>query len=69
MGYVLLGTLQVILKSCYNEKIKKSKIFTIMIKLFLCYFSANAKILFGKEPPFTSKLMATTDIAAGEVIE
>ena len=40
-----------------------------MIKLFLCYFSANAKILFGKEPPFTSKLMATTDIAAGEVIE
>ena len=38
-------------------------------KKFLCYFSANAKILFGKEPPFTSKLMATTDIAAGEVIE
>ena len=32
------------------------------LRIFL--FSANSKMVFGREPPFTTRLVATVDIAA-----
>ena len=51
--------IKIIIKKNKNNKIIITRIIIIVIIIIIIIYSANSKMVFEKEPPFTSRLVAT----------